>query len=122
MKIKNAPSTYNVFYGELTNLSFEKNEGLLYLESCIVEGSVQIFNLAEGLQVRFWDTNMSKETEVFGAPPKGFENTFYTLVFFLNNRSNVQTGSNNLLPDASMVWDTILIQSNPITNCLFRQG
>jgi AraC-like DNA-binding protein len=110
MNMITPPSTYKVFFGELSNLFTKQQEGVMRLELCVGEGFVQIFNLDEGLQAKFWDCSFKHQIEMYGEPCTTFDDTFYTLVFFLNS-AKFEFSDNSMPAAQDTIWDTILISS-----------
>jgi AraC-like DNA-binding protein len=107
MNNRNA-STFKVSFGELTKLPAANDDSVLSLEPCIGEGSVQIFNIAKGLQARFWNYNFKQDIEVYGDARNTFDKSNFTLVFFLNT-AGVSLSNKATSVKEAIVWDTIFI-------------
>jgi AraC-like DNA-binding protein len=106
----NPPSTFKVFFGEITNLSAEENEKIMPLEPCMGRGFVQIFNFEEGIQARFWDCTLDPGVETHGSNVSGFKNSYFTLVFFVDKKS-ISSNNNGGTRQERKIWDSVFISS-----------
>ncbi len=109
MKTFSAP--FQVTFDRLTNLFTTKSESVSVLEPHIGEGLVQNFNLAKGLQVRFWDCSFKQGIEMYTNAQTSFANTNFTLAFFPVTKG-FRFGNRDSLLKESVIWDTVLFSSN----------
>ncbi len=112
--MKTSPLSYKVPFEKLTGLFTTNSESFSVLEPSIGEGLLQIFKLAKGLQVGFWDCSFNHGIEMYSEARKGVDNTYFTLAFFLNTEG-FQFGNKDTPLKESRIWDTLFISAN--SNC-----
>ncbi len=100
-----------VAFDQLTNLFKTSSESISILKPCVGEGLVQICNLEEGLQARFWDCSFNQGIEMYSNQQTGVSKTNFTLAFFPDTKG-FRFGNRDTPLKESTIWDTILISSN----------
>ncbi len=109
MKIPSSPQKY--YYGELTNLFTRTPGGELLLEPSIGSGSVQVVNIARGIDARFWTYRINHEIELNGNETPVSKSRHFTLVCFLNTEGFKLFNSDASLNE-SIAWNTIFLSAN----------
>ncbi len=100
-----------VAFDELTNLFKTSSESISILEPRVGEGLVQICNLKEGLQVKFWECTFNQGIEMYSTQQTEVSKTNFTLAFFPDTKG-FRFGNRDTPLKESIIWDTILISSN----------
>lgn len=109
--MKTFPAPYQVTFDRLANLFTTNSESVSVLEPPIGEGLVQIFDLAKGLQVKFWDCSFKEGIEIYSNAQTSFANTNFTLAFFPVTKG-FRFGNRDSPLKESIIWDTLLFSSN----------
>ena len=112
MKIQ---STFSPTSFERLSGLFEKiSDATLMLKNPLGTGTVSIYNLARGLQVRIWDCCFNHQLMISGDDIKGTDPAYFTLALFLDTNGLRLANRGSSLPK-NIVWDTIFISDR--SNC-----
>jgi AraC-like DNA-binding protein len=101
-------SSYKLSFDELPNLFTTRSASVSVLDPHVGEGVVHVYNLAKGLQARFWDCTFYHEIEMFTGFGKTDHHRHFTLAFFKNTEGFKFGNSDTSMKD-SIIWDTVLI-------------
>jgi len=101
-------------FDRLTGLFEKISDSSMQMKHVVGEGTVQVYNLARGLQVRIWNCNFHQQMRIAGDENKGIDPAYFTLAFFLNTDGFRLQNKGTILP-ATIIWDTIFISDR--SNC-----
>lgn len=108
--MKTLTSVIKVPFDKLINLFTKRSENRFVLDSVLGRGFLQIFELEKGLQSRFLDCNFNEDIEMYSDPGFEFENSYFTLAFFLNMQG-LQFADKGTFLQENIIWDTAFISA-----------
>lgn len=112
MKIQSAINP--ALFGRLSTLFEKISDVILMLKNPLGTGTVRVYKLARGLQVRIWDCSFSHQLMISGDDFKGTDPAYFTLALFANTKGLTLINRGSSLPK-NIVWDTIFLSDR--SNC-----
>src|SRR5690349_18604014 len=119
MKIQSSSSTFS--FDEITDLLVKKAAASLLLDHAVGGGSVEMYTLTPGLQVRFWNCDLKEQVELFGNEQGVQHPAYFTLAFFLNT-DGFRFANKTASLSEHIKWDTIFISDRSHCKIVIAPG